>query len=136
MTTNYRVLGEQYFDWHAIIFVMLKQYIDMLIPWCSTSYYGWFSVYYPLFWRYLKISFCKCHNQIPLYPNLQLMTTVVQMPMKTLNNSLARPELEFSNWLTHQSTQLMEECSTSLQCSQQNACIVWMGYITSRISQF
>ena len=35
-----------------------------------------------------------------------------------------------------QSLQLMEKCSTSAQCSQQNVCMVWMSYITSWVSQF
>ena len=36
---------------------------------------------------------------------------------------------------TLQTLQLMEECSTSLQYLQQNACMaVWMGYITSWLS--
>ena len=34
-----------------------------------------------------------------------------------------------------QALQLMEECSAPLQCSQQNACMVLMGYTTSWVSQ-
>ena len=38
--------------------------------------------------------------QLPLYPNLQLITTVVQFLMKTRNNALARQQFVISNWLT------------------------------------
>ena len=71
----------------------------MLIPWHSKRYHGCLSVYTTCFW-YFKICFCKFCNEIPLYPNLQLMTTIVYIIMTTLNNTLAKPELEVANWFT------------------------------------
>ena len=74
---------------------MPKQCLDMLLSWHSRSYHGGFSIY-PTFTGYFKVSFCKCYNGIPLFCNLRLMTTVIKMLMKILNNALARPELEIS----------------------------------------
>ena len=72
---------------------MPKQYLDRFMPWCSRHYRGWFSVY-SICLRYFKVSVCMCHNRIPLYLNLQLMTTGVKPLLKSLNNIMARQNLK------------------------------------------
>ena len=64
---------------HSIYILLIpQQYLDMLIPCFSGIHHGWFGIY-PTFVGYFKVYFFKCHNEIPVHPNLQLMTIVVKI---------------------------------------------------------
>ena len=77
------------------------RHVDTLLQ-VFPSYLGWFNVYLECC-GYFKVFVCRCHSWVQWYHNLELMTIIVKILIKTnntLNNACLRPELEISNWLT------------------------------------